>query len=182
MKDNVGILSEAINKKNNIYQDEYLNKDMLIKYRWPGGTTSSLLIRKNIIAKYLFDESLVCGQEFDLLLRLAQGNEKIICTADQLVYINVSESYDRITTAKMKISKNDVLNRTQAIEKNKEYIGKHYNLLLARNILGYFHRTNYPFYLIFLSTRKAGMKATIHVLILKLLDKISFIKHFTYIS
>jgi len=145
-----------------------INEDQLKKGNLFCGASGILSSRK-VMQENNFDESLPCGQDWDLFVRLIKNN-KIYYIDSPLFQYRVSES-NSITANAKKISINDYSYRLKAIEKHKVWLGKYYNSRISDYILTNLAKRDKIYPWIKFSIKKAGLVTTMYILAKKIVLK-----------
>jgi glycosyltransferase involved in cell wall biosynthesis len=118
-------------KFKNFDKKEITSND-LKKRNCGGGSTSSLLIKKDIVKNYLFDTSLYKSQDWDLYIRLSQ-KYKIKNIKKPLTVIDFNINRERISTNKLNQPIDYFKRYHLFFDKHKHFFGrKMYNYHLAR--------------------------------------------------
>lgn len=133
--------------------------------------TSGLIVAKASILTLLFDETLKCGVDWDIYIRLNQIG-KIRYLQQPLFYYRQGTHSGIISTlTKTTIEHYD--SRLTAIKKHRHWLGEHrYKKRLAKQILYYAFAKPRPQDWILYAIREAGIAATSTVIIKKFYEKI----------
>ena len=109
-----------------------------------GGGTSLLMLKRNIIREYLFDERLPCNQDWDLVVRLAK-HFTIGYNSAPLVFYNNSH-HSRISNQSRNLPLDQLESRLLAARKHKDVLGEFwFNYRMAQTLLAFVrYRKNIP--------------------------------------
>jgi GalNAc5-diNAcBac-PP-undecaprenol beta-1,3-glucosyltransferase len=129
--------------------------------------TSGLIARRLALLEELFDEDLPNAQDWDMYVRLVR--RKPIPYIPAAIFERRYGSHDSITLAQANETPLELARRASAIEKHRAWLGeKHYQRLIASNLLKYISSRKYKGAFLLLAVRRAGFTATLRVLYRKL--------------
>lgn len=133
--------------------------------------TSGLIVSKAAILPLLFDETLKCGVDWDIYIRLNQVG-KIYYLHQPLFYYRQG-THSGIISGLTKMTIENYDSRLTAIKKHRHWLGEHkYKKRLAKQILYYVFSKPNPKDWIYYSIKEAGIPATLNVVIKKFYEKI----------
>ncbi len=133
--------------------------------------TSGLIVSKAAILPLLFDETLKCGVDWDIYIRLNQVG-KIHYLHQPLFYYRQG-NHSGIISSLTKLNIENYESRLTAIKKHRHWLGEHkYKKRLAKQILYYAFSKPKPQDWIYYSIREAGLSATLNVIVKKCYEKI----------
>lgn len=130
----------------------------------PYGGMSGLVVQREVIEALKFDESLPCGQDWDIYVRLSQHGAMIYVAESLLLYRRGSHESLTLKARKLKIEGLD--HRLSSIKKHREWLGERYfRHRLADQILAYVWQKPAPLVWLKLSIERAGMLPTLIVIV-----------------
>jgi hypothetical protein len=130
---------------------------------------SGLIASRKSLENINFDETLPCGQDWDIFVRLIQ--EEKIYYIDKPLFKYRRDNHNGITLKARNISIEDYSPRLLAIKKHKSWLGnKNYRMKLSNQILAYAHFKSKPLDWVKFSIRETGYIATCAVIAGKLYD------------
>ncbi len=89
-----------------------------------GGGTSALMVRASVLREFLFDEALPAGQDWDLIIRIAEKHS--VGYIDEPYVIFNDGRHGRITTGSVNASIAQIERRMQVLYKHREYLGSYW--------------------------------------------------------
>ncbi len=124
---------------------------------------SGLLVRKEIIEKVKFDETLLCGQDWDVFIRLSKLGALLYVQEPLLLYRR--GNHDSVTLAAKKLEIADLPPRLSATYKHRTWMGElAFRQRIARQTLAYVWHKKHPLKWVRESIRLAGWSATCNAL------------------
>jgi len=153
-------------KKVIVYHKTLVNPIILKRGNVFFGGTSIILARSHAIKNTLFDEKLLSGQDWDLLIRMA-SKYHVGYSDTPLVYYNDGD-HKRISNELVNMPFHQLENRLRAIEKHKDFLGRRwYNYHIASILLSYMkYRDNKISYIVY-TIKRCGLCAMLSVFLNK---------------
>lgn len=100
------------------------------------GGASNLMMETALAKDCLFDESLPCGEDWDMLIRIAQRADLYYSNEPLVVYND--EPHERITNASQRMSLDRLEDRMAVIHKQQAFLGPYWaNYNIARTLLSH---------------------------------------------
>jgi glycosyltransferase involved in cell wall biosynthesis len=158
------------NNKSRVQNIDHISLDMLSHGNSFCGT-SGLICERELILTELFDESLSNGQDWDIYVRLAKKC-KLGYVAAPLVIYNRDEDRKTLTNKAQKTNVKELNKRLLALNKHRDIMDERlFKRRLASGILAYIGSKKDKLSFLLCSIRQAGVEATMHVILMKLLGQ-----------
>lgn len=120
---------------------------------------SGLFARRVTLLEHRFDESLVCGQDWDIYVRLFQSAD--IAYIDEALFYYRFGSHEGISSKAKKMSVDTYAVRLASIEKHRSWMGERcYRYRMSRQILVEITKKNRKLSWVLYSLRMGGFHAT----------------------
>ena len=132
---------------------------------------SGLFVKRSVIQKLQFDESLPCGQDWDMYVRLSQHGH--IFYSDKELFLYRRGSHESLTTKAKNLSIDESENRLRSCYKHRSWLGERYfKRRAAGQILSYVFHKKQTVSWILKSMKVAGFRATLNVLMRKISQRV----------
>lgn len=134
---------------------------------------SGLFVKRDVISKLEFDESLPCGQDWDIYVRLAQEGCIVYQTKDLFLYRR--GSHHSVTAQAKDMTLDEAVVRLASAYKHRDWLGeKCFQIRAAGQILSYLFHKQDKWHWIKASLRIAGLSATLQVLWRKFFKRLAW--------
>lgn len=132
---------------------------------------SGFMVRRDIISEHTFDDSLPCGQDWDIFVRLSfLGNVRYV---PESLYLYRRGSHQGLTTKAKNMTISEAEDRLASAYKHRTWLGeKHFRNRVAGQILSYVFHKQDKIKWIRKSIELAGLKATALVLLKKVMKRL----------
>ena len=156
-------ISKRKNKASRAYRKPIVDPRDLRKGYIFGGGASILLARSAVIKCNLFDPTLSCNQDWDLLVRLA-SQYRIAYISEPLVIYN-DGGYKRITNEPIAMSVSQLEDRMRAVYKHEKFLGPYwFRYQIARRLLSYIRYRKKRLRHLMYSIRRCGVLPVLMVI------------------
>ncbi|MBX2846816.1 MAG: glycosyltransferase family 2 protein [Acidiferrobacterales bacterium] len=134
---------------------------------------SGLIARRDLMETTNFDESLPCGQDWDIYIRLA--SKGFLLYVDRPLFLYRRGTHESLTTKAKNMSMEDAERRLASVYKHKDWLGsKYFRMRVASQVLSYVFQKKEKTKWIKKSIELAGLRATFLVLSKKMLNRLTF--------
>ena len=121
---------------------------------------SGFMAKRSTLAEHRFDESLVCGQDWDIYVRLFQSGT--IAYVDQALFYYRFGTHEGISSKARKMTVDSYSPRLASIVKHRHWLGeKYYRYRTSRQILIEISKKNRKYSWLMYSLREGGLVATL---------------------
>jgi len=132
---------------------------------------SGLIVLRDKISRITFDETLPCGQDWDIFIRLSLEGELVYLSESLFLYRR--GSHDSVTLKAKNLKIDELPARLAAVYKHQQWLGERsFRFRLASQTLAYLPQKKQPLVWVREAVRLAGWLATARVLLAKIRSRL----------